>query len=88
VKLVDGKNVYVQDAQGDTIKVTTSPSTTVTVTKAGRTTDLAPGSTVIVQGKASADGSSMAATSISQSTGFGGGRFGAGGGGFGAAAGG
>jgi hypothetical protein len=77
VKLVDGNNVYVQDLQGNTIKVTTKPSTTVSVTKTGKTSDLAPGSTVIVQGKQNPDGTSMAATSISQSAGFGG--FGGGG---------
>jgi hypothetical protein len=76
VKLVDGTNVYVQDAQGDTIKITTKPTTTVSVTKTGKVNDLEPGSTVIVQGTASSDGLSMAATSISQSAaGLGGGRF-------------
>lgn len=81
VKLVDGKNVYVQDAQGNVVKVTTGPSTTVTISKPGKVSQLAPGSTVIVQGKASSDGTSMAATSISPITGFGGGRgFGGGGG--------
>jgi hypothetical protein len=76
VKLVDGKNVYVQDASGNVIKVTTDPSTQVTISKTGTVGQLAPGSTVIVQGKASSDGSSMAATSISPSGGFGGaGRF-------------
>jgi hypothetical protein len=74
VKLVDGSNVYVQDLQGNTIKVTTKPTTTVSVTNTGKASQLAPGSTVIVQGKQSADGSSLAATSISQSTGFGGGN--------------
>ena len=80
VKLVDGTNVYVQDAQGNTIKVTTKPSTTITVTKTGKASELAPGSTVIVQGAKSKDGSSVAATSISQSAGFGGGGFPGGGG--------
>jgi len=81
VKLVDGTNVYVQDVQGDTIKVTTDPSTQVTISKPGKVGQLALGSTVIVQGTASADGTSMAATSITPSTGFGGrGRFGGGGG--------
>lgn len=78
VKLVDGNSVYVQDLQGNTIKVTTKPSTTVSVTKTGKASDLAPGSTVVVQGKQNADGTSMAATSISQSAGLGGG-FGGGG---------
>jgi len=72
----------VQDAQGNTVKVTTSPSTTVSVTKTGKAKDLAPGSTVIVQGKQSSDGSAMAATSISQTAGFGGGRLGGGAGNF------
>jgi hypothetical protein len=85
VKLVDGKNVYVEDVQGDVVKVTTNADTTVTISKPGKVSQLEPGSTVIVQGKVSSDGSSMAATSISPSTGFGGGGFrggiGAGGGG-------
>jgi hypothetical protein len=71
VKLVDGTNVYVQDLQGNTIKVTTKPDTTVSVTKTGKASQLAPGSTVIVQGKQSADGTSVAATSITQNAGFG-----------------
>ena len=76
VKLVDGKNVYVQDVSGNVIKVTTDPSTQVTISKTGTVGQLAPGSTVIVQGQASSDGSSMAATSISPSGGLGGaGRF-------------
>ena len=50
----------------------------MSVSKTGKVSQLAPGSTVIVQGKPSTDGTSMAATSISPSTGFGGGRFGRG----------
>ena len=83
VKLVDGTNVYVQDTAGDDIKVTTSPATKVTVSKPGKGGDLAPGSTVIVQGQASSDGTSIAATTITPSIagrGFGGGGFGGGGG--------
>jgi hypothetical protein len=72
VKLVDGKNVYVQDTAGDVIKVTTDAGTQVTVSKPGTVQQLAPGSTVIVQGTTSSDGSSMTATSITPSTGFGG----------------
>jgi hypothetical protein len=78
VKLVDGKNVYVQDAAGDVIKVTTSPSTQVTVSKPGSVSQLAPGTAVIVQGTTSSDGTTMSATSISPSSGLG--RFGGGGG--------
>ena len=81
VKLVDGTNVYVQDTAGDDIKVTTSPSTQVTVSKPGKIADLTPGSTVIVQGQASSDGTTIAATTITPSAGrgFGGGGFGGGG---------
>ena len=73
MKLVDGTNVYVQDTAGDVIKVTTGPSTQVTVSHPGKVSQLLPGSTVIVQGTASADGTSVAATSIAPSSGFGGG---------------
>jgi hypothetical protein len=77
VKLVDGDNVYVQDTQGNVVKVKTGPSTQITVSKPGTVAQLAPGSTVIVQGTTSSDGSSMTATSITPSTGFGGrGNFG------------
>jgi hypothetical protein len=85
VELVDGRNVYVQDAQGNVIKVTTTPATQVTISKTGTVGQLAPGSTVIVQGTMNSDGTQEAATSISPSSGFG--RFG-GGGGRGAGAGG
>ena len=87
VKLVDGNNVYVQDLQGNTVKVTTSPTTKVTISKTGSVSQLAPGSTVIVQGKQNKSGTSMSATSISPSTGFGGGGFPGGGGSGGPAAG-
>ena len=79
VKLVDGTNVYVQDTAGDDIKVTTSPSTQVTVSKPGKISDLTPGATVVVLGTASSDGTSIAATSITPRAagGFGGGGGGA-----------
>jgi hypothetical protein len=88
VKLVDGSNVYVQDTAGDDIKVTTSPSTQVTVSKPGKVSDLAPGTSVIVLGQASSDGTTVAATSITPSTGRGAGGFGGGGGAAAAATGG
>jgi hypothetical protein len=70
VKLVDGTNVYVQDAQGNVVKVTTGPGTTINVTKAGAVADLKAGDTVVVQGAAGTDGT-IAATSIGTGTGFG-----------------
>ena len=80
VKLVDGNTVYIQDTAGDDIRVTTSP------THAGHrqpsrapSTTLKVGGTVIVQGKTSSDGTTVAATTITPSTGFGRGAGGFGG---------
>jgi hypothetical protein len=86
VKLVDGNNVYVQDASGNVVKFTTNGSTTVNLSTTGTVKQLKPGTTVIVQGSASNDGTSTA-TSISQNSGSGGGAgpFGGGGRGTGAA---
>jgi hypothetical protein len=39
IKLVDGTNVYVQDAQGNVVKVTTGPSTTIQIEKTGTVAD-------------------------------------------------
>jgi len=71
VKVVDGNSVYIQDTAGDDIKVTTSPSTQVTVSKPGTVNDLTVGATITVAGKTSSDGTSISATSIAPSTGFG-----------------
>jgi len=87
VKLVDGTNVYVSTTSGSVVKVTTTPGIPVNVTAPGSLADLKPGETVTVQGTPSADGTTVAGTSISQVSagGFGGGGgFGAGAGGGGA----
>jgi len=76
VQLVDGSNVYIQDNQGNVIKVTTGPSAVVTVTKPGTPADLKPGDNVSVQGTTDASGN-IAATAINPVTG----GFGRGGGG-------
>lgn len=81
VKLVDGDTIYLTDAQGDTVKVTTDGSTKVTETKDGKVSDLKPGQTVTVRGTRSASGD-VAATTVTQ-----GGRFGGAGGGGGSGAG-
>jgi hypothetical protein len=75
VKLVDGKNVYVTDAQGNTVKVVTSDSSTITKTDPSKLAAIAPGDTVIVRGTASPDGSVVTATSLTDqgTTGLGGG---------------
>ena len=76
VKLVDGNNVYVSDAQGNVVKVATNATTKITVSQPAAIAKLKPSTTVIVQGTTAADGT-VTATSISQSTaggGLGGGR--------------
>ncbi|MBS1839081.1 MAG: hypothetical protein JST64_15410 [Actinobacteria bacterium] len=65
VQLVDGSNLYVSTFDGGVVKVTTSPSTTLTALEPATLADIKAGSTVVVQGTTSADGD-VAATSISQ----------------------
>ncbi|MBP2705569.1 hypothetical protein JOL79_17290 [Microbispora sp. RL4-1S] len=65
VKLVDGGTLYVQTATGGLVTVKTSRDTKVSVTKAGKLGDLKPGSTVVVNGAADAQGT-VAATSVTQ----------------------
>jgi hypothetical protein len=92
IKLVDGSTIYVTDAQGNIVKVTTAKSTAVTEAKSGKVADLQPGQSVTVRGAANSNGD-ITATSVAQGAaptgGFGGfgGGFG-GGGGAGAAPGG
>ncbi|MCW2941731.1 MAG: hypothetical protein JWN00_4716 [Actinomycetia bacterium] len=77
VTLVDGKTIYVQTQTG-TVTVTTNGSTQVKVSKSGSVKDLAPGSTVVVQGTPGSDGSVTAST-INQGGLSGGARTGGGG---------
>jgi hypothetical protein len=63
VKAIDGSTLYVTDATGNVIKVTTKAGVTVTVTKAGTLTDVKPGDTVVVRGTTSSG--AVAAESIS-----------------------
>jgi hypothetical protein len=78
IKLVDGTNVYVTDAQGNTVKVAAA-NAQVTTSQPGTVGDLKPGDTVIVRGQAGKDGT-VQATSVSTGGGFGGGFRGRGGG--------
>ncbi|MBB5854538.1 hypothetical protein ACFQ05_14625 [Amycolatopsis umgeniensis] len=65
---VDGAKVYVKNAQGSEVTVSTTDDTTIGVTQAGKLSDLKPGSTVVVQGQAGEDGT-VAARSITQEAG-------------------
>ncbi|MEV7549106.1 hypothetical protein AB0N89_05715 [Amycolatopsis sp. NPDC089917] len=65
---VGGTKVYVKNAQGGEITVSTTDATTIGVTQAGKLADLKPGSTVVVQGQAGDDGT-VAARSITQEAG-------------------
>ncbi|EME60244.1 DUF5666 domain-containing protein [Amycolatopsis decaplanina] len=65
---VEGNKVYVKSAQGGEITVSTTDETTISVTQAGKLSDLKPGSTVAVQGQAGDDGT-VAARSITQEAG-------------------
>lgn len=62
VQLVDGNNIYIQDSQGNTIKITPAPTTTITVNKPGTPADFKPGDNVVVQGTADSNGNIAAAT--------------------------
>jgi len=56
VKLVDGANVYVQDATGNITKVATTPQSTISITSTGTAKDIKPGDTVVVTGTTGSDG--------------------------------
>ena len=57
MKLVDGNTIYLSQADGSIVKVTTSPSgTTVTKTVPSSVSAIQPGETLVVQGAAGSDG--------------------------------
>ncbi|WP_051754987.1 hypothetical protein [Kitasatospora purpeofusca] len=79
VKAVDGTTVYLTDASGNTVKVTTGDSTKVQLNKEGKVGDLQPGQSVTVVGTPTDGG--YAATQLVEGAaagGFGGGGFGGG----------
>ncbi|HWS44502.1 MAG TPA: hypothetical protein VN636_01455 [Acidimicrobiia bacterium] len=82
VKLVDGKNIYVTDSNGNVVKVVTTDASQLQKTDAATVKDVVPGETVVVRGTQNSDGSvtasSLTATPAGASGGFGG--FGGGGG--------
>lgn len=70
VKLVDGTNVYVSDAQGNVVKVATNGQTKVRVSTDADVSKLAASTTVIVQGTRDKDGV-LTATQITETQGGG-----------------
>lgn len=62
---VDGNTVYVKTPQGTVVPVSTSDSTTISLARPGRLSDLTPGATVTVQGQTGSDGK-VDARAISQ----------------------
>ncbi|MEW1635454.1 hypothetical protein AB0469_15415 [Streptomyces sp. NPDC093801] len=65
VKLVDGTTLYVTDAQGGVVKITTNTDTQITQARSGKVSDLQPGQTVTVRGTKDASGD-VAATTVSE----------------------
>ena len=72
--------MYLTDANGNTVKVTTGDSTKVQLNKEGKVADLQPGQSVTVVGTPDANGGYNASQLVEGSAG---GGFGGGGGGFG-----
>ncbi len=65
VKLVDGRNLYLTDSSGNTVKVIVPSTVTVTSQQAVDLADLAAGATVLVDGETGADGT-VTATSVAE----------------------
>jgi hypothetical protein len=82
VQAVEGNDLLVTDATGNTIKVSTSSSSRITKTATAGVSDIHPGDTVVITGTQQADGTTAAsAITIGGANGGGGGGFGGFGGG-------
>ncbi|MET8543798.1 DUF5666 domain-containing protein [Kitasatospora sp. NPDC004799] len=80
VKAVDGSTVYLTDANGNTVKVTTGDATKVQLNKEGKVADLRPGQSVTVVGTPDANGGYTASQLVEGAAAVPGGFGGAGGG--------
>jgi hypothetical protein len=67
VSYLSGSTLYVTDAEGDTVKVTTSPASSITRTVKTGVHGIHPGDTVVVRGAKSASGA-VSAESVSVSS--------------------
>jgi hypothetical protein len=65
VTLVDGMNLYLTDSSGRTVKVVVPPTASVTGQEEVALSELAAGTSVLVQGEAGSDGT-VTATSVAQ----------------------
>jgi hypothetical protein len=81
VTMIKGTTLYVTDQSGNTVKVTSSPSSSVTKTVTTTVKGVNPGDTVVVRGTTQKNGSIAAQSITLGGAGFGGGGFGGGGGG-------
>ncbi|MFD4396790.1 hypothetical protein [Kitasatospora sp. NPDC058478] len=81
VKAVDGNTVYLTDANGNTVKVTTGDATKVQLNKEGKVADLQPGQSVTVVGTPDANGGYAASQLVEGAAAGAGGAGGFGGGG-------
>jgi hypothetical protein len=82
VTAVEGGSLLITDATGNTIKVSTSPSSRITKTATANLSDIHPGDTVVITGTTQPDGTTAAtAITIGGAPGGGGGFGGFGGGG-------
>ena len=61
VKLIDGANIYITDANGSVLKVATTPQSQISITAPGSVTAIKPGDNVTVSGPTGADGTITAA---------------------------
>jgi hypothetical protein len=77
---VSGRTLYVTDAQGNTIKVLTSRSSTVTRSADSKVGDVHPGDTVVIQGQKRRGGTVKAQSIQASAPGAGGGTLFGGGG--------
>jgi hypothetical protein len=71
VAYLSGSTLYVTDAEGNTVKITTSPASSITKTVKADLHGIHPGETVVVRGTKGSDGT-VSAESISVGTGGGG----------------
>ncbi|MDL4813775.1 DUF5666 domain-containing protein [Actinomadura opuntiae] len=68
VTKISGNTLYLRTSDGKTVKVTTSDSTKISITKDGGLRDLGSGASVVVRGTTGKDGS-VTATSVNQGSG-------------------